>query len=127
MLSSDHSRPILIPLMLRRVILSARDKFLRGNIMEYTRLGRTALKVSRLCLGTMNFGPQTTEADSFAIMDKAIDLGINFWDTANVYGWKVGEGVTENILGCWFAQNPDKRDKVIIATKVYGGMSKEKW
>jgi aryl-alcohol dehydrogenase-like predicted oxidoreductase len=95
--------------------------------MEYTRLGRTALKVSRLCLGTMNFGPQTTESDSFAIMDKAIDLGINFWDTANVYGWKTGEGVTENILGRWFAQNSDKRDKVIIATKVYGNMSKEKW
>jgi aryl-alcohol dehydrogenase-like predicted oxidoreductase len=95
--------------------------------MEYTRLGRTALKVSRLCLGTMNFGPETSEEDSFAIMDKAIDLGINFWDTANVYGWKTGEGITENILGRWFARNSEKRDKVIIATKVYGNMSKENW
>jgi len=57
--------------------------------MEYVYLGRTGLKVSRLCLGTMNFGPETNEKDSFAIMDKAIDLGINFFDTANVYGWKI--------------------------------------
>ena len=60
--------------------------------MEYTQLGRTGLKVSRLCLGTMNFGPQTNETDSFAIMDKALELGINFFDTANVYGWKTGRG-----------------------------------
>ena len=58
--------------------------------MEYAQLGRTGLQVSRLCLGTMNFGPQTTEADSFAIMDQALELGINFFDTANVYGWKNG-------------------------------------
>ena len=63
--------------------------------MQYTNLGRTGLQVSRLCLGTMNFGPQTTEEDSFAIMDKALELGINFFDTANVYGWKKGEGLTE--------------------------------
>lgn len=67
--------------------------------MEFTQLGRTGLKVSRLCLGTMNFGPQTGEKDSFAVMDKALELGINFFDTANVYGWKTGEGVTENIIG----------------------------
>jgi len=54
--------------------------------MQYARLGRTALKVSRLCLGTMNFGPLTSEADSFAIMDRACELGINFFDTANVDG-----------------------------------------
>ena len=60
--------------------------------MEYTHLGRTGLKVSRLALGTMNFGPQTPEADSFAIMDRTLELGINFFDTANVYGWKKGEG-----------------------------------
>ena len=72
--------------------------------MEFTQLGRTGLKVSRLCLGTMNFGPQTTEEDSFAIMDKALDLDINFFDTANVYGWKIGEGITEQIVGRWFAQ-----------------------
>jgi aryl-alcohol dehydrogenase-like predicted oxidoreductase len=90
--------------------------------MEYTRLGRTGLKVSRLCLGTMNFGPHTTEADSFAIMDKALELGINFFDTANVYGWKRGEGITENIIGRWFAQGGGRREKVVIATKVYGMM-----
>jgi aryl-alcohol dehydrogenase-like predicted oxidoreductase len=90
--------------------------------MEYTQLGRTGLKVSRLCLGTMNFGPQTSEADSFAIMDKALELGLNFFDTANVYGWKTGEGVTEQIVGRWFAQGNGRRDQVIIATKVYGRM-----
>src|SRR5258708_357121 len=90
--------------------------------MDYKQLGRTGLKVSPLCLGTMNFGPLTTEADSFAIMDKALDLGINFWDSANVYGWKIGEGVTENIVGRWFAQGGGRRDKVVIATKVYGNM-----
>jgi aryl-alcohol dehydrogenase-like predicted oxidoreductase len=90
--------------------------------MEYTQLGRTGLKVSRLCLGTMNFGPQTTEADSFTIMDKAHELGINFFDTANVYGWKLGEGVTEKIIGNWFAQGGGRREKTVIATKVYGRM-----
>jgi aryl-alcohol dehydrogenase-like predicted oxidoreductase len=90
--------------------------------MEYTQLGRTGLKVSRLCLGTMNFGPQTNEKDSFAIMDKALELGINFFDTANVYGWKTGEGVTEQIVGRWFAQGGGRREKVVIATKVYGKM-----
>jgi aryl-alcohol dehydrogenase-like predicted oxidoreductase len=90
--------------------------------MEYTQLGRTGLKVSRLCLGTMNFGPQTEEKDAFAIMDKALDLGINFFDTANVYGWKLGEGITEQIIGRWFAQGGGRREKTVIATKVYGRM-----
>ena len=90
--------------------------------MEFTQLGRTGLKVSRLCLGTMNFGPETSEKDSFAIMDKALELGINFFDTANVYGWKTGEGVTEQIVGRWFAQGGGRREKVAIATKVYGNM-----
>lgn len=90
--------------------------------MEYTRLGRTGLKVSRLCLGTMNFGPHTSEEDSDRIMDAALDLGINFFDTANVYGWKLGEGVTENIIGRWFAQGGGRREKVVLATKVYGRM-----
>jgi aryl-alcohol dehydrogenase-like predicted oxidoreductase len=90
--------------------------------MEFTQLGRTGLKVSKLCLGTMNFGPQTNEKDSFAIMDKALELGINFFDTANVYGWKTGEGVTEQIVGRWFAQGGGRREKVVIATKVYGRM-----
>ncbi|MEO3923970.1 aldo/keto reductase [Micromonosporaceae bacterium B7E4] len=90
--------------------------------MEYTNLGRTGLSVSRLCLGTMNFGPETSEPDSFAIMDRALEHGINFFDTANVYGRKIGEGVTENILGRWFAQGGGRREKVVLATKVYGRM-----
>jgi len=90
--------------------------------MEYTYLGRTGLKVSRLCLGTMNFGPETTEKDSFKIMDKALDLGFNFFDTANVYGWKIGEGVTEQIIGRWLMQGGGRREKIVLATKVYGKM-----
>ena len=90
--------------------------------MQYTHLGRTGLKVSRLCLGTMNFGPLTAENDSYAIMDKALDLEINFFDTANVYGWKMGEGVTEQIIGRWWAQGGGRRDKVVLATKVFGNM-----
>lgn len=90
--------------------------------MEYTHLGRTGLVVSRLCLGTMNFGPHTSERDAFAIMDKALELGINFFDTANVYGWKKGEGITEQIIGRWFAQGDGRRHKVVLATKVYGSM-----
>jgi aryl-alcohol dehydrogenase-like predicted oxidoreductase len=90
--------------------------------MEYAHLGRTGLKVSRLCLGTMNFGPHTTEADAFRIMDRALEHGINFFDTANVYGWKVGEGVTEQIIGRWLAQGGGRREKVVLATKVYGHM-----
>jgi NDP-hexose C3-ketoreductase / dTDP-4-oxo-2-deoxy-alpha-D-pentos-2-ene 2,3-reductase len=90
--------------------------------MEYTNLGRTGLSVSRLCLGTMNFGPVTDEADSFALMDRALEHGINFFDTANVYGWKQGEGKTEQIVGRWFAQGGGRREKVVLATKVYGKM-----
>lgn len=90
--------------------------------MEYVHLGRTGLKVSRVCLGTMNFGPQTPEAASFEIMDRALETGINFFDTANVYGWKKGEGWTEQILGRWFAQGGGRREKVVLATKVYGTM-----
>jgi aryl-alcohol dehydrogenase-like predicted oxidoreductase len=90
--------------------------------MEYVKLGRTGLRVSRLCLGTMNFGPETSEKDSFAIMDKGLDLGFNFYDTANVYGSKKGEGITEQIVGRWFAQGGGRREKVVIATKVYNVM-----
>jgi aryl-alcohol dehydrogenase-like predicted oxidoreductase len=90
--------------------------------MDYISLGRSGLKVSRLCLGTMNFGPHTTEPDSFEIMDQALDLGINFFDTANVYGWKLGEGITEQILGRWLAQGGGRRDRIVLATKVYGRM-----
>lgn len=90
--------------------------------MEYVNLGRSGLKVSRFCLGTMNFGPQTTEEDSYKIMDRALELGINFFDTANVYGWKLGEGVTEQIIGRWLAQGGGRREKIVLATKVFGRM-----
>jgi aryl-alcohol dehydrogenase-like predicted oxidoreductase len=90
--------------------------------MKYTQLGRTGLKVSRLVLGTMNFGPLTTEADSHTIMDSALDAGVNFFDTANVYGWGENKGRTEAILGTWFAQGGERRDKVVLATKMYGNM-----
>jgi len=94
----------------------------REGYMQYTHLGRTGLKVSRLCLGTMNFGPLTTEPESFAVMDSALELGINLFDTADVYGWKKGEGVTEQIVGRWLAQGGQRREKVVLATKVFGEM-----
>jgi aryl-alcohol dehydrogenase-like predicted oxidoreductase len=90
--------------------------------MDYTRLGRTGLMVSKLCLGTMNFGPMTSDADSFTIMDKALEIGINFFDTANTYGWKLGEGITENIVGRWLAQGGKRREQIVLATKVFGKM-----
>ncbi|MFD9082060.1 aldo/keto reductase [Streptomyces erythrochromogenes] len=93
--------------------------------MKYTQLGRTGLKVSRLVLGTMNFGPQTGEPESHAIMDSALDAGINFFDTANVYGWGENKGRTEEIIGTWFAQGGRRREKTVLATKVYGSMSRE--
>jgi NDP-hexose 2,3-enoyl reductase len=92
--------------------------------MEYTNLGRTGLLVSRLCLGTMNFGPKTEEPQSYTIMDRALEHGIQFFDTANVYGWKLGEGVTEQIIGRWLAQGGGRREAVVLATKVYGRMGK---
>lgn len=91
--------------------------------MEHVRLGRTALRVSRLCLGTMNFGPFTTEPDSFRIMDHALDGGVQFFDTANVYGRTAGVGATERIVGNWFALGDGRREKVVLATKVYGRMA----
>jgi aryl-alcohol dehydrogenase-like predicted oxidoreductase len=103
--------------------------------MEYTNLGRTGLSVSRLCLGTMNFGPLTSPADSHAIMDHAHELGINFFDTANRYGGafsppgqvagndEAHAGWTEEIIGDWFAQGGGRRERTVLATKVYGAMS----
>ncbi|ASS67169.1 MULTISPECIES: aldo/keto reductase [unclassified Paenibacillus] len=90
--------------------------------MEYTTLGRTGLKVSRLCLGTMNFGVGTEEKDAFAIMDAALDAGINFFDTANIYGWGENSGRTEEIIGRWFAQGGGRRERTVLATKAYGDM-----
>jgi aryl-alcohol dehydrogenase-like predicted oxidoreductase len=91
--------------------------------MRYRRLGRTAARVSQLCLGTMNFGPLTTEADAGIVMDRALELGINFFDTANRYGGDKGPGATEEIVGRWFAQGGGRRDKVVLATKVFGPMT----
>lgn len=90
--------------------------------MQYTFLGKTGLSVSRLCLGTMNFGVDTTKEDSFKIMDRALEHGINFFDTADVYGWQTGEGITEKIIGEWFALGGGRRERVVLATKLYGEM-----
>jgi aryl-alcohol dehydrogenase-like predicted oxidoreductase len=94
--------------------------------MEYTHLGRSGLRVSRLVLGTMNFGPETDEPTSHAIMDKAHDYGINFFDTANVYGWGENRGRTETIVGSWFAKGGERRDKTVLATKLNGLMG-DRW
>lgn len=90
--------------------------------MQYTYLGKSGLKVSRICLGTMNFGPATDEKEAFRIMDAALDAGINFFDTANIYGWGENSGLTEEIIGRWFKQGGNRREKVVLATKVYGSM-----
>lgn len=90
--------------------------------MRYRQLGRTALQVSELCLGTMNFGPTTSEADAFAILDAAVDAGINFIDTADQYGGTSGVGTTETIIGRWLAQDPSRRDRIVLATKVHEPM-----
>ncbi len=91
--------------------------------MEYVHLGRAGVEVSRLCLGTMNFGPLTSEEEADRIMDRALEAGINFFDTANVYGRQVRMGLTEEIVGRWFAKGGGRREKVVIATKVYGSTS----
>lgn len=91
--------------------------------MQYTHLGRSGLSVSRLCLGTMNFGPQTEESAAHSIMDSALDSGINFFDTANVYGGHDNRGWTEEILGRWFAKGGERRERVVLATKLYGTMT----
>lgn len=89
--------------------------------MQYSQLGRTGATVSRLVLGTMNFGPHTTEEDAFAIMDRAVDQGVTFVDTANVYGGAEHRGWTEEIVGRWLASS-GRRDEIVLATKVYGEM-----
>jgi len=102
--------------------------------MEYTHLGRSGLSVSRLCLGTMNFGPLTPPADAHAIMNHAHEIGVNFFDTANRYGGmqsppgqvaQNGEshsGWTEEIIGEWFAGGDGRRERTVLATKLYGAM-----
>ena len=91
--------------------------------MKYKNLGRSGLSVSQLCLGTMNFGPETDESTSHAIMDAALGYDINFFDTANRYGGKNDHfGRTEEIIGRWFAKGWGRREKVVLATKLYGEM-----
>jgi aryl-alcohol dehydrogenase-like predicted oxidoreductase len=106
----------------------------KGKYMQYTHLGRTGLEVSRLCLGTMNFGPECSEAESVRIMDHALEQGINFFDTANIYGqifwdnssrsslFQRSEGTSEQIIGKWLAQGGGRRDQIVLATKVYQPM-----
>ena len=89
--------------------------------MEYTHLGRSGVAVSRLCLGTMNFGAITSEADAQPIMDAAHEHGINFFDTSNTYGQPRAEGVTESVIGRWLAAGSGRRDRTVLATKLYGG------
>jgi len=89
--------------------------------MDYTHLGRSGVSVSRICLGTMNFGSYTEPDDAHQIMNHALDQGINFFDTANTYGRPRAEGVTESIIGDWLAGSASRRDKIVLATKLYGG------
>lgn len=102
--------------------------------MEYVHLGRTGLRVSRICLGGACFGYVSgsifnnlgmTEERSFQIMDLAIENGINFFDTADIYGWDQGVGLSESVIGHWFAQGGGRREKVVLSTKVYHAMSPE--
>ena len=93
--------------------------------IEYRRIGRHGALVSNLCLGTMNFGWVTPENESFEIMDKALELGINFFDTADVYGWTVDHGLTEEIIGRWLAQGGGRREAIVLATKVYNPADKK--
>jgi aryl-alcohol dehydrogenase-like predicted oxidoreductase len=90
--------------------------------MQYTQLGRTGLKVSRLCLGTMNLGDFVDEAASWAIMDRALELGFNLFDSANRYGRPKGLGITEEIIGRWLAQGGGRREKIVLATKLRNPM-----
>src|ERR687895_312386 len=93
-----------------------RRRYTGSMAMQTTHVGRLGLVVSRLCLGTMNFGPHTSAEDSHRIMDSALANGINFFDTANVYGRHLGVGATEEILGRWIAKGGGRRDKVVLAT-----------
>ncbi len=90
--------------------------------MNYTHIGRSGLKVSRLCLGTWNFGTRTDETEAFRIMDAALEAGINFFDTANHYPDFVNCGRSEEFIGRWCAQGNGRRERVVLATKVYQPM-----
>ena len=93
--------------------------------MKYAQLGHSGVEVSRVCLGTMNFGPVIDEPESHQVLDAALSAGINYLDTANVYGWD-DKGLTERIVGSWLAGSAQRRDKVVVATKLYGTMGDDK-
>jgi len=93
--------------------------------IQHKRLGKHGVVVSNLCLGTMNFGWKTDQEESFKIMDRALELGINFFDTADVYGWGGEQGDTEEILGRWFGQGGGRRDAVVLATKVFNPVKRK--
>ncbi len=93
--------------------------------IENRRLGKHGVLVSNICLGTMNFGWHTSEEDSYIIMDRALEAGINFFDTADVYGWDTEHGSTEEIIGRWFAQGGGRREATVLATKVYNPVSRK--
>lgn len=95
--------------------------------MTYNKLGRTNLTVSKICLGTMHFGPKASEEEAFRIMDRALESGINFFDTANVYGGPGGWGRSEQIIGNWLAQGGGRREKIVLATKVYWYPRESSW
>jgi aryl-alcohol dehydrogenase-like predicted oxidoreductase len=98
--------------------------------MDHVRLGRTGLKVPRLCLGTMTFGFQCDDDTSFAIMDAAYEAGMTFFDTADVY--PLGSpfelvGRTEELIGEWMERGARQRDDVVLATKCYGRSGSHVW
>lgn len=92
--------------------------------MKYAYLGRSGVQASRLVLGTMNFGAHADEQTSHSIMNLAHENGVNFFDTADVYGGQCGAGYTEQIVGKWLGKS-GHRDKIVLATKVYGKMSED--
>src|SRR3984885_5208255 len=118
-----HCAQRLSGLWSSRLALDTVGRGHQGGGMKITHLGRSGLLVSRICLGTMNFGPLTSVADSHSIMDSAHEYGINFFDTANIYGRararseEGGPGHTEQIIGNWFAQGGGRRERTVLATK----------
>jgi NDP-hexose C3-ketoreductase / dTDP-4-oxo-2-deoxy-alpha-D-pentos-2-ene 2,3-reductase len=90
--------------------------------MISNQLGRSGLAIGRLALGTMNFGALTPEPECHKILDCAVEAGINLVDTADIYGWQHGAGLTEQIIGGWLRAAPSRRDSVVLSTKVYGLM-----
>jgi aryl-alcohol dehydrogenase-like predicted oxidoreductase len=90
--------------------------------VRYTHLGRSRLLISRIGLGTMNFGPGSGKKQSLEILSRAVDAGVNLVDTADVYGWELGQGITERIIGAWLKEQPERRRRIVLASKVYGPM-----